>query len=82
MIMEETDPIVDELKNKQADGIRKNATSLLQEFLTEQRDILMSVVDKADSSQEDLDELLGVHSNEDRQKVVETTLTTLNQYVA
>jgi hypothetical protein len=82
MIMEETDPIVTELKFNQAEGICKNATSLLQEFLNDQRTMLMSVVEQAGSSQEDLDEVLGLHSGEDRRKVVETTLTTLNQYVA
>lgn len=82
MIMEETDPIVDELKNKQAERICENAVGLLKEFLTDQRAILMSVLEQADSTQEELDELLGRHSNEDRQLVVETTRSTLNQFVA
>jgi len=82
MIMEETDPIVEELKNKQAETICLNATGLLKEFLTDQRAILMSVLDQPDASPEDIDELLGVNSNEDRQRVVDTTRSTLNQFVA
>lgn len=82
MIMEETDPIVEELKNKQAETICLNATGLLKEFLTDQRAILMSVLDQPDASSEDIDELLGVNNNQDRQRVVETTRSTLNQYVA
>lgn len=82
MISEETDPIVNELKVAQADNLRSEAKSILEEFLTEQREILLGVIEQADASPEVLNEMLGVYDDEDRQKIVEISLTTLNQYVA
>ncbi|MEE9428688.1 MAG: dynamin family protein [Paracoccaceae bacterium] len=82
MIMQETDPIVDELKITQAQTIQADATANLQEFLSDQREILMNIAEHADASPEQLKELLGQHGNADRNKVVEQTLSTLNRYVA
>ncbi len=81
MISEETEPIVNELKVAQADSIRAEAKSILQEFLNEQREILLGVIEQADASPEVLHELLGVYEREDRQKIVELSLSTLNQLV-
>lgn len=82
MIMDETDPIVTELKTNQADNIRDDATDLLKEFLADQRVILTSIADQAAGDQDRLPELLGGRTCEDRRQVIETTLTELNQYVA
>ncbi len=82
MISEETEPIVNELKVAQADNLRSEAKSILEEFLTEQREILLGVIEQADASPEVLNEMLGVNDDEDRQKIVEISLNTLNQYVA
>jgi len=82
MIMEETDPIVNELKVTQAELIRDEAIATLTEFLRDQKAILMQAVEQVDASPDELNDMLGVHAHEDRKVVVETTLTTLNQYVA
>ena len=82
MIMEETDPIVSELKFSQAENIRDEAKSILREFIADQRAILMGVFEQTDASPDELKELLGVHAQEDRKKVIDTAMNTLNQYVA
>ncbi|MGR3291698.1 MAG: dynamin family protein [Paracoccaceae bacterium] len=82
LIMEETDPLVNELKTTQATSIQAEALSILQQFLNEQREILMNVSEHADADAEDLKEMLGMHDNDNRRKIVEDTLSTLNRYVA
>ena len=82
MIKEETDPIVSELKAAQVENIRDEAVSILGEFLADQRAILMSVVERTDASPDELKEMLGIHAREDRKKVIETAMDTLNRYVA
>jgi hypothetical protein len=42
----------------------------------------MSVVARTDASPDELKEMLGVQAHEDRTKVIETAMTTLNRYVA
>ncbi|MFV2033616.1 MAG: dynamin family protein [Halocynthiibacter sp.] len=82
MIMEETDPIVNELKISQANSIHSEADAILREFLAEQRAILMSVLEQADADHGDLNKVLGVQARQDRKRIVEAALTTLNRYVA
>ncbi len=82
MIMEETDPIVNELKVTQANSIRNDAKAVLQGFLNDQREILENIAKHADTSSEELAELFGADDREDRHRVVENTLSTLNRYVA
>lgn len=82
MIMEETDPIVTELKDNQANAICAEADAVLHEFLKDQRAILMGIAEQAEKGGSDLDDILGVREGADRKKVVETTITTLTQYVA
>lgn len=82
MIMEETDPIVSELKFAQAENIRDEAKSILLEFLADQRTIMMDVFLHADTDPDKLQDMLGISAQKDRNKVVETAMNTLNQYVA
>jgi len=82
MIMEETDSIVSELKIAQANAIHEDARAMLIEFLSEQRAIQLGVAKLADASPQDLQDMLGMHGQRDRNKVVQTTLDTLNRYVA
>ena len=82
MIMEETDPIVNELKQVQAATIRDDAVAILREFLSDQRTILLDAVEKAESSPEDLQDMLGDQDYQDRQQLVEATLSSLNTHVA
>lgn len=82
MIMEETDPIVNELKQRQAKSIHVEALDVLREFFSEQRTILSAVADKADADPEDLSAFLRSHGHVNRQKVVNETIATLTQHVA
>jgi len=82
LIKDETDPIVTELKVAQANSIRDDARAILQEFLNDQRDILENIAKHADANPEELVDLFGTQDREDRHRVVEDTLTTLNRYVA
>ncbi|MBV1867504.1 MAG: dynamin family protein [Marinosulfonomonas sp.] len=82
MIMEETDPIVNELKDTQATHIQDEAVTILREFLSDQRTILMDAVEKAESNPDDLQDLLGDQKYQDRQQIVEATLSSLNAHVA
>ncbi|MEE9387454.1 MAG: dynamin family protein [Paracoccaceae bacterium] len=82
MIMEETDPLVDELKITQANSIRADGLKILMGFLADQRDILVNVAKHADATPKMLKDMLGGHANDDRKKVVQETLTTFNRYVA
>ncbi len=84
MIMKETDPIVEELKHKQIDGLQRSARDTLDEFLAEQRTLLMGVVDGITSgaySAQDIKNKLGLQARENRENAVEDTLNTLNRYV-
>jgi len=82
MIMDETDPIVNELKQVQAATIRDDAVAILREFLSDQRTILLDAVEKAESSPEDLQDMLGDQDYQDRQQLVKATLSSLNTHVA
>ena len=70
--MEETDPIVNELKVTQANSIRNDAKVVLQGFLNDQREILENIAKHADTSSEELAELFGADDREDRHRVVES----------
>jgi len=82
MIMAETDPIVDELKNGDANTLHADAELLLTQFLTQQREIITGIVEQMGKGQEDLKSLLAVHSHDDRKSVIEKSLKTFQKYVA
>ncbi len=81
MIKAETDPIVAQLKTRQIEAIRDEMRGVLQEFLSEQRTIMLRVIDQADASPDQVRRLLGVDAREERETMVENTLNTLNQCV-
>ena len=82
MIMEETDPIVNELKLKQAASIGTEAQRHLEEFLADQRSILMQAVDHAGAEPDELKDIFGVQQHRDHQKVIKAALRTLNRHLA
>lgn len=82
MIMEETDPIVNELKVKQAVAVGAEASSVLKEFLADQRAILMRAVDHAGAEPDELKRMFGVQTRSDRQSVIDSALKTLNLHLA
>ncbi len=82
MIMEETDPIVNELKVKQAVAVGAEASSVLKEFLADQREILMRAVDHAGAEPDELKKMFGVQTRSDRQSVIDSALKTLNLHLA
>jgi hypothetical protein len=72
------------LPDKQIDGLQRSARDTLDEFLAEQRTLLMGVVDGITSgaySAQDIKNKLGLQARENRENAVEDTLNTLNRYV-
>ncbi|MEP5760769.1 MAG: dynamin family protein [Litoreibacter sp.] len=69
LIKAETAPIINDLKKHQCNDIRALATKALEDFLTEQRNILSGVSEKAQASEGDLHELFGITAQSDRQNM-------------
>jgi hypothetical protein len=82
LIHQETAPIVDDLKFTQAEMIRDNTLTVLKEFLADQRAILTGVVERAEMSGDDLNELFGIISGRERQECLELTVDELSEYAA
>ncbi len=80
MIEAETNPIVDDLKTAQADGLRKEMRSILKGFLDEQRQTLVGF---ADQRPEKKDAGVLMLTSQDRTRsTVEDTLAALTAYAA
>ena len=71
LIEAETAPIVDELKVRQADGIRKMAERELTDFLAEQRAILTDISEKSHVGLEDLKDIFGITAQQEREEMFE-----------
>jgi len=70
LIKAEVDPIINEMKGEQMDLIHEAARKVLHDFVTEQRNILLDVTEKADVSAGDLDSLFGVKAQKERDKIL------------
>lgn len=70
LIKAEIDPIIQEMKGEQLDLVRQAARVSLQDFVTQQRAILLDVTDKADVNQGDLDDLFGIKVQKQRKKSI------------
>jgi hypothetical protein len=82
LIKAETDPMLHDLKLVQADALSDAAHRLLQDFLAEQRAILLNVARKADASPDDLKELFGLQAQEDRRSALQSTIETFTRFSA
>ncbi|MEL6586451.1 MAG: dynamin family protein [Pseudomonadota bacterium] len=78
LIEAETAPMVDELKIAQAEDIRARARHTLEEFLTEQRDVLTDMSAKSQVSIEELNGLFGVTAQEEREQLFEMLMDELD----
>jgi tRNA U34 5-carboxymethylaminomethyl modifying GTPase MnmE/TrmE len=71
LIEAETNPIVEELKLRQANEIRENARRELQGFLTEQRALLTDISNKSELDIEDLEDVFGIRAQQEREELFE-----------
>ena len=70
LIKAEIDPIINEMKGEQMEMIREAARKVLHDFVTEQRNMLLDVTEKADVSLGDLDDLFGVKAQKERGEIL------------
>ncbi|MFV0515350.1 MAG: dynamin family protein [Jhaorihella sp.] len=82
MIRAETDPIVAELKDDQAEILCRDAVGALDEFLDEQRVILTGIMDSSIAFGGEVGELLRDPEDARRKQTLSATLETLNRYAA
>lgn len=82
LIEAETAPIVAELRDRQAAEIRAAAEARLEEFLAEQRSVLMDVAEKGQVGMSELQDLFGVKSQLERAEVLEMILEELSEAIA
>ncbi|KJZ19160.1 dynamin family protein [Loktanella sp. S4079] len=69
LIEAETAPIVDELKVRQAEEIRKMVEVELREFLAEQRGFLTDISEKSNLSKDDLKDIFGITAQQEREEL-------------
>jgi hypothetical protein len=69
LIEAETAPIVEDLKNRQLNEIRKSAVSDLADFLAEQRGILTDIAEKSQVGLDDLEGLFGITAQQEREEL-------------
>ncbi|MGB3147868.1 MAG: hypothetical protein WBA91_08950, partial [Paracoccaceae bacterium] len=74
LIEAETTPIVDELKVRQAGEIRHAAVARLEQFLAEQRGLLIDITLKAQLGLSDLNRLFGIESQQERADMLDLIL--------
>lgn len=82
LIKTETEPMLQELKLIQAEDLCSAATRMVQDFLAEQRAILMNVAQKADASPDDLKDMFGLQAQDDRRTAMQSTLDTFTRFAA
>jgi hypothetical protein len=80
LIQSETDPIVTDLKVSQMRLLMEKRQETLNEFLQEQRDILMEVQSQVDMSEDDLKKLFGIDGDESRLAILENVIDELVGY--
>ena len=69
LIEAETSPIVDELKVRQANGIRQMAERELQDFMSEQRALLADISEKSQVGVDDLKHIFGITAQQERDEL-------------
>ncbi len=80
LIQSETDPIVTDLKVGQMRLLMGVRQATLDDFLKEQRDILMGVQSQVNMTDNDLKQLFGIEGEEDRLAILETVIDELIDY--
>ena len=69
-----------DLKQVQAEELCAAATRLVQDFLSEQRAIMLNVARKVDASPADLREMFGLQAQDDRRAALQSTLDTFTRF--
>ncbi|WP_342077734.1 dynamin family protein [Yoonia sp. SS1-5] len=69
LIEAETAPIVDELKVRQANGIRQMAERELTDFMAEQRALLTDISEKSNIGVDDLENIFGIKAQQEREEL-------------
>jgi len=82
MIMEETSPMVDDLRRDYAETIRDNLLATVDAFLGEQREILVALAEKGSVTSQDVSAALGHEARSERLRQIETTVATMRQQAA
>ena len=77
LIEAETAPIIEELKIRQAQDIRALAERELQDFLEEQRAILMDISEKSTVDVDDLKDIFGITAQQEREEIFDFILEEL-----
>ena len=80
LIRAETEPMLLDLKQVQAEELCAAATRLVQDFLSEQRAIMLNVARKVDASPADLREMFGLQAQDDRRAALQSTLDTFTRF--
>lgn len=78
LIEAETAPIVDELKLRQAEDIRRNTTAELQGFIDEQRALLAEISSQSEVAMDDLKKIFGITAQEERDEIFDYLLAELS----
>ena len=71
LIEAETTPIVEELKQRQAEDIRNMAERELRDFLAEQRGMLTDIATKSELDIGDLEDIFGIKAQKEREEMFE-----------
>lgn len=79
LIEAETVQIVDELKVRQADDIRAQATAELRDFHAEQRAILEDISSKSEIAIDDLEDIFGITAQQERDELFDYIFEELSE---
>ncbi len=82
MIQAETDPIVEALRGAHADAVRDAALDVLEDFMGEQRAILMRIADEARQKPDRVGSLLDASSAATKRAELQQTMQTLTGFAA
>jgi hypothetical protein len=82
MIMEETSPMIDELRQDHAETIRANLLTTLDGFLDEQREVLVALAGKGCITSAEVNAALGLEDRSERLRQIESTVATMRQQAA
>jgi len=78
LIEAETETMLDDLKGRQITDVRNLAEALMTDFLEEQSSLILDICDKSQVNIEDLHDLFGVTSQEQREQLFEVLMGELN----
>lgn len=78
LIEAETEPMLNDLKGRQIEDVRSLAQTMMIDFLEEQANLILDICDKVQVDIEDLHDLFGVASQEQREELFSILMGELN----